>query len=43
MSFRFLNTLGIARPSILVQYHLSDDMFKGAKPILFSCDGAACR
>ena len=41
MSFRFLNTLGIARPCILVQYHRSDGMFKGAKPILFSCNRAA--
>ena len=39
-SFRFLNSLGNARSNISSHYDLSDDMFKGLKPILFSCDCA---
>jgi len=35
-SFRFLNSLGNARSNISAHYDLSDDMFKGVKPILFS-------
>ena len=39
-SFRFLNSLGNARSNISAHYDLSDDMFKGARPVLFSwnCD-----
>jgi len=39
-SFRFLNSLGNARSNISAHYDLSDDMFKGVKPILFSPDCA---
>ena len=39
-SFRFLNSLGNARSNVSSHYDLSDDMFRGLKPISFSCDCA---
>ena len=39
-SFRFLNSLGNARSNISSHYDLSDDMFRGLKPISSSCDFA---
>jgi cyclopropane-fatty-acyl-phospholipid synthase len=40
-SFRFLNSLGNARSNNSAHYDLSDDMFKGVEPIVFSPDFCA--